>query len=193
MAQLRYDGQVAVITGAGAGLGRAYARFFSARGAKVVVNDLGGTFNARGNDRSSKVADRVVEELIKAGGEAVADYNAVQQGDRIIETAIKTYGRIDILVNNAGILRVVTLRNMSDGDWDAVVVSIETENALNVLCLLRPSGRPPSRRIQDDPSRMAIFREAKVRTSCPHHIIWALRQLRPVELRSGEVRSRWLD
>ncbi|EME45701.1 hypothetical protein DOTSEDRAFT_87983 [Dothistroma septosporum NZE10] len=118
---LRYDGQVAVITGAGAGLGRAYARFFAARGAKVVVNDLGGSFNARGNDQSPKVADQVVEELVKAGGEAVADYNAVQQGDKIIETAIKHYGRVDILVNNAGILRDVTLRNMSDGDWDAIV------------------------------------------------------------------------
>ncbi|KAK4624200.1 Peroxisomal hydratase-dehydrogenase-epimerase [Fulvia fulva] len=120
MTQLRYDGQVAVITGAGAGLGRAYARFFAARGARVVVNDLGGTFNARGNDRSSKVADQVVEELVKAGGEAVADYNAVQQGDKIIETAIKNYGRVDILVNNAGILRDITLRKMNDGDWDAI-------------------------------------------------------------------------
>lgn len=105
----------------GAGLGRAYARFFSSRGAKIVVNDLGGTFNAKGNERSGAVADQVVSELIKAGGEAVADYNPVQQGDKIIETAIKAYGRIDILINNAGILRDITLRNMKDEDWDVIM------------------------------------------------------------------------
>lgn len=119
--EIRYDGQVAVITGAGAGLGRAYARFFSSRGAKVVVNDLGGTFNAKGNERSGAVADQVVAELTKAGGEAVADYNAVQNGDKIVETAIKNFGRIDILINNAGILRDITLRNMKDEDWDAII------------------------------------------------------------------------
>lgn len=118
---IRFDGQVCVVTGAGAGLGRAYARFFAARGAKVVVNDLGGTFNAKGDEKSSAVADQVVEELRKNGGTAVASYDPVQQGDKIIKTAIDNFGRIDILVNNAGILRDITLRNMKDEDWDSII------------------------------------------------------------------------
>lgn len=121
MPDIRYDGQVCVVTGAGAGLGRAYARFFAERGAKVVVNDLGGTFNAKGNEKSAAVADQVVEELRKNGGIAVANYDPVQQGDKIIKTAIDNFGRIDILVNNAGILRDITLRNMKDEDWDAII------------------------------------------------------------------------
>ncbi|CZT15031.1 uncharacterized protein RCC_00942 [Ramularia collo-cygni] len=115
--KIRYDGQVVVITGAGAGLGRAYARFFAARGAKVVVNDLGGTFNGAGNSRSGAVADQVVEEITKNGGVAVANYDPVQQGDKIIETAIKHFDRVDVLINNAGILRDITIRKMKDEDW----------------------------------------------------------------------------
>lgn len=121
MAQLRYDGQVVVITGAGAGLGRAYARFYASRGAKVVVNDLGGTFNGQGNQRSGKVADDVVNELTRAGGIAVANYDNVLDGDKIIETAINEFGRVDVLINNAGILRDVTLRNQKDEDWDIIM------------------------------------------------------------------------
>lgn len=97
MSELRYDGQVCVVTGAGAGLGRAYARFFAARGAKVVVNDLGGSFNAKTKERSGAVADQVVAELRENGGTAVANYDAVQEGDRIIQTAIDNFGRVDIL------------------------------------------------------------------------------------------------
>lgn len=120
--QLRYDNQVVVITGAGNGLGKQYAKFFASRGAKVVVNDLGGTFNgndSRGGD--SKVVDVVVKEIKDAGGEAVANYDAVQNGDRIIKTAIDAFGRVDVLINNAGILRDVTLRNMKDTDWDLIM------------------------------------------------------------------------
>ena len=120
MAELRYDGQVVVITGAGAGLGRAYARLFAARGAKVVVNDLGGSFNGKDKGGNGAVADEVVDELTRAGGQAVANYDPVQQGEKIIATAINTYGRIDVLINNAGILRDVTLRNMTDDDWDLI-------------------------------------------------------------------------
>lgn len=127
MAQpIRYDNLVIVITGAGAGLGRAYALFFAARGARVVVNDLGGTFN--GKDGSGKgptpgrrVADGVVQEITDTGGVAVADYHPVQQGEKIIATAIEKFGRVDVLVNNAGILRDVTLRNMTIGDWDDIM------------------------------------------------------------------------
>ena len=118
--KLRYDDQVVVVTGAGNGLGKQYAKFFAARGAKVVVNDLGGTFNGKqGSD--SKVADVVVKEIKDAGGVAVANYDAVQNGDKIIKTAVDAFGRVDVLINNAGILRDITLRNMKDEDWDVIM------------------------------------------------------------------------
>jgi len=121
--QIRYDDQVIVITGAGNGLGRQYAKFFASRGATVVVNDLGG--NAFGKDKDgkgeSKVADQVVKEITDAGGAAVPNYDAVQNGEKIIKTAIDNFGRIDVLINNAGILRDVTLRNMTDADWDIIM------------------------------------------------------------------------
>ncbi|KAF3767397.1 hypothetical protein M406DRAFT_79835 [Cryphonectria parasitica EP155] len=116
--QLRFDGQVVVVTGAGGGLGKAYATFFGSRGASVVVNDLGGSFKGEGN--STKAADVVVDEIKKAGGKAVANYNSVEDGDKIIETAIQAFGRIDILINNAGILRDVSFKNIKDEDWDLI-------------------------------------------------------------------------
>ena len=120
MSQLRYDDQVVVVTGAGNGLGKQYAKFFASRGAKVVVNDLGGTFNGRpGNDAA--VADVVVKEIKDAGGVAVPNYDGVQEGDKIIKTAIDNFGRVDVLINNAGILRDITLRNMKDEDWDVIM------------------------------------------------------------------------
>ncbi|KAF4984858.1 hypothetical protein FZEAL_11 [Fusarium zealandicum] len=117
--QLRYDGQVVVVTGAGGGLGKAYATFFGSRGASVVVNDLGGSSKGEGN--STKAADVVVNEIKAAGGKAVANYDSVENGERIIETAIKAFGRIDILLNNAGILRDVSFKNMKDEDWDLII------------------------------------------------------------------------
>ncbi|KAK9417724.1 hypothetical protein SUNI508_01481 [Seiridium unicorne] len=117
--QLRFDDQVVVVTGAGGGLGKAYATFFGSRGAKVVVNDLGGSFKGEGN--STKAADVVVDEIKKAGGQAVANYDSVENGEKIIETAIKNFGRIDVLINNAGILRDISFKNMSDNDWDLVM------------------------------------------------------------------------
>jgi multifunctional beta-oxidation protein len=119
MDQLRYDGQVIVITGAGNGLGKQYAKFLASRGAKVVVNDLGGPIN--GNEGSdAKAADIVVKEINDAGGVAVPNYDPVQNGDRIIKTAIDHFGRVDVLINNAGILRDISLRNMKDADWDII-------------------------------------------------------------------------
>ncbi|XP_063700059.1 peroxisomal multifunctional enzyme type 2 [Culicoides brevitarsis] len=117
MSALRFDGKVAVVTGAGSGLGREYALLFASRGAKVVVNDLGGNFHGEG---SSKQADVVVAEIKALGGEAVPNYNSVTDGEQIIKTAIEAYGRIDILVNNAGILRDKSFGNMSDNEWNAI-------------------------------------------------------------------------
>jgi 3-hydroxyacyl-CoA dehydrogenase/3a,7a,12a-trihydroxy-5b-cholest-24-enoyl-CoA hydratase len=94
---LRFDNRVVVVTGAGAGLGREYALLFGSRGAKVVVNDLGGNFHGEGN--SARAADLVVDEIRKLGGTAAADYNSVVDGHKIIETAISNFGRVDILVN----------------------------------------------------------------------------------------------
>lgn len=119
MADLRFDGQTVVVTGAGGGLGKAYALFFGSRGANVVVNDLGGAFNGEG--QSAKAADVVVNEIRAAGGRAVANYDSVENGGNIIDTAIKEYGRIDVLLNNAGILRDVSFKNMTDDDWDLVI------------------------------------------------------------------------
>src|SRR4051812_44161292 len=115
---LRFDGRVAVITGAGAGLGRAYALLLASRGAKVVVNDLGGSTSGEGAD--TRPADKVVNEIRAAGGTAVPDYNSVEEGDKIIATAIAAFGRIDIVVNNAGILRDVSFGKMKDADWDVL-------------------------------------------------------------------------
>lgn len=116
--QLLYDGQVAVITGAGGGLGRAYALQFGSRGAKVVVNDLGG--DTKGQGQSSRAADKVVEEIRQAGGVAVANYDSVEDGEKIIQTALDNFGRVDILVNNAGILRDKSFARISNDDWDLV-------------------------------------------------------------------------
>ena len=118
MPQLSFKGRVVIVTGAGGGLGKAYALLFASRGAKVVVNDLGGSF--KGEGASTKAADVVVEEIKKNGGEAVANYDNVLQGEKIVKTAIDTWGRIDIVVNNAGILRDVSFVKMSTKDWDLI-------------------------------------------------------------------------
>mmetsp|Transcript_46760 Transcript_46760/g.100085 ORF Transcript_46760/g.100085 Transcript_46760/m.100085 type:complete len:360 (+) Transcript_46760:106-1185(+) len=115
---LSFQGRVAVITGAGNGLGRQYALALAARGAKVVVNDLGTAGNGSGS--SSAPADHVVEEIKKAGGRAVANYNSVEDGAKIIKTAIDHFGRVDIVVNNAGIIRDVSFKKMTETDWDLV-------------------------------------------------------------------------
>ncbi len=118
MSDLRFDGRVAIVTGAGGGLGRSHALLLASRGANVVVNDLGGSFTGEG--KSSSAADKVVDEIRAAGGDAVASYNSVEDGDQIVKTAIDTWGRIDIVVNNAGILRDVSFAKMTQADWDLV-------------------------------------------------------------------------
>jgi len=116
--KLRFDGRVAVVTGAGGGLGRAYALLLASRGAKVVVNDLGVTTSGEGS--SQKAADKVVKEITDAGGEAVSNYDSVEDGDKIVKTALDKWGRVDIVINNAGILRDVSFTKMTDKDWDLI-------------------------------------------------------------------------
>ncbi len=116
------EGRVAIITGAGRGLGREHALLFAAEGAKVVVNDRGGANDGTGSDATP--AQQVVDEIVAQGGEAVANYDDVadwEGAQRLINTAIDTFGDLDILVNNAGILRDRVLVNMSEAEWDDVV------------------------------------------------------------------------
>ncbi|KAI8901668.1 hypothetical protein BC833DRAFT_617445 [Globomyces pollinis-pini] len=118
MSELRFDNKVVIVTGAGGGLGKAYSLFFASRGASVVVNDLGAI--ADENGVKHKAADVVVNEIIKAGGKAVANYDSVEFGDKIVESAIKAFGKIDIVLNNAGILRDKSFSRMTDADWDII-------------------------------------------------------------------------
>ena len=115
-------GKAAVVTGAARGVGREIARLMAQHGARVVVNDYGGSEVGTGSDR--KPADEVVEEIRKAGGEAVASYDSVATmagGQSIIQTAMDAFGRVDIVVNNAGILRDRMIFNMTEEEWDAVI------------------------------------------------------------------------
>ena len=115
---LRFDDKVVVVTGAGAGLGRSHALEFARRGAKVVVNDLGG--GSHGEGKGNAAADLVVAEIEAFGGEAVANYDSVEHGDAIIRTALDNFDRVDVLVNNAGILRDASFAKMTDDDWDLI-------------------------------------------------------------------------
>ncbi len=119
MGELRFDGRVAIVTGAGGGLGRSHALVLAARGAKVVVNDLGGS--AHGSGQSTSAADKVVAEIRAMGGEAVANYDSVENGEAIVKTALDAFGTVDIVINNAGILRDVSFNKMTQGDWDLVL------------------------------------------------------------------------
>lgn len=115
------DGKVAIITGAGGGLGREHALLLASHGAKIVVNDLGGAVDGTGE---GDAADVVVEEIRAAGGEAVANKDSVSDkagAKNIVQTAVDTYGTVDILVNNAGILRDKSFKNMTLEEWDIVI------------------------------------------------------------------------
>lgn len=119
---ISFDGRVAIVTGAGAGLGRSHAMLLASRGAKVVVNDLGGAVD--GTSGSSSPADKVVDEIKAAGGQAVANYDSVSNAAgaaSIVKTAVDAFGKVDILVNNAGILRDRSFQKMDKDTWDAVV------------------------------------------------------------------------
>nr|XP_033475201.1 peroxisomal multifunctional enzyme type 2 [Epinephelus lanceolatus] len=115
---LSFEGRVVLVTGAGGGLGREYALAFAARGASVVVNDLG--TDTKGGGKSSAAADKVVEEIRAKGGKAVANYDSVEDGEKLIQSALDAFGRIDVVVNNAGILRDRSFARTSDLDWDLI-------------------------------------------------------------------------
>jgi NAD(P)-dependent dehydrogenase (short-subunit alcohol dehydrogenase family) len=116
------DGRVAIVTGAGRGIGREHSLLFAKEGAKVVVNDLGGANDGTGTDATP--AQQVVNEIVAMGGEAIANYDNVadwEGAQRMINMAVETFGDLDILVNNAGILRDRVLVNMTEAEWDAVI------------------------------------------------------------------------
>ncbi len=119
MADIRFDGKVAIVTGAGGGLGRAHALLLAARGAKVVVNDLGGATDGTGS--GTTMAEQVCKEIKDAGGEAVPDFNSVLEGEKVVKTAVDSFGTVDILINNAGILRDISFMKQSDQDWKLVL------------------------------------------------------------------------
>jgi NAD(P)-dependent dehydrogenase (short-subunit alcohol dehydrogenase family) len=122
MKDIRFDGRVAVITGAGGGLGKTYALALAARGARVVVNDLGGS--ADGTGAGSSMADQTVKQIVEAGGEAVANYDSVatpEGGEAIIQTALDQFGSADIVINNAGILRDKTFAKLTPEDLESVI------------------------------------------------------------------------
>jgi NAD(P)-dependent dehydrogenase (short-subunit alcohol dehydrogenase family) len=126
---IRFQDQVVIVTGAGGGLGRAHALLFAKHGAKVVVNDLGGSTHGEGANASA--ADKVVAEIRAAGGTAVANHDSVTDGEKIVQCALDTFGRIDVVVNNAGILRDKTFHKMEDADWD-LVYKVHVEGAYKV-------------------------------------------------------------
>jgi len=126
MSDIRFDDKVVIVTGAGGGIGRAHALLFAKHGAKVVVNDLGGSTNGEG--ANSEAALKVVEEIKAAGGTAIANPDNVINGDRIVECAMDNFGRIDIVVNNAGILRDKSFAKMTDADWD-LIYKVHVEGA----------------------------------------------------------------
>jgi NAD(P)-dependent dehydrogenase (short-subunit alcohol dehydrogenase family) len=136
MNDIRFGNKVAIVTGAGSGLGRCYALEFAKRGASVVVNDPGGALDGSGNNAAA--ADKVVDEITAAGGKAVASYDSVasvEGGKNIVKTAVDAFGTVDILVNNAGILRDKSMLKLTEDDWDAVM-NVHVKGA---FCVTQPA------------------------------------------------------
>jgi NAD(P)-dependent dehydrogenase (short-subunit alcohol dehydrogenase family) len=135
--EISFDGRVAIVTGAGGGLGRAYALDLGKRGAKVVVNDFGGARDGSGSGAAGP-ADKVVDEIKALGGNAVANYDnvaTVEGGANIVKTAVDAFGKVDILVNNAGILRDKSFVKMTEDEWD-IVTGVHFRGA---YCVTRPA------------------------------------------------------
>ncbi len=117
---LRYDGQVALITGAGRGIGREHALLLASRGCKVIINDPGVAYDGGGSTQT-KIADQLVEEIRSAGGDALANYDSVENGEAIIDASMSTYGRIDIVINNAGIVTPETWTELTLESWQKTI------------------------------------------------------------------------
>jgi NAD(P)-dependent dehydrogenase (short-subunit alcohol dehydrogenase family) len=135
--RLTFEDRVAIVTGAGGGLGRAYALDLAKRGAKVVVNDLGSAPDGSGKG-SKRPADDVANQIKQLGGEAIASYDSVatpEGGENIVKTALDTFGKVDILINNAGILRDKSFIKLEPADWDAVM----DVNLRGAYCVTRPA------------------------------------------------------
>jgi len=177
------DGKVAIVTGAGRGIGRGEALLLAREGAKVVVNDLGGAWDGQGNDE--RPAQQVVDEIIAAGGEAVANYASVSDFEAaggLVAQAVATFGRLDILVNNAGILRDKMIFNMDPEDFDAV------------------AGSASSRSLRHDATRQLILaragegRGSRRRAHHQHFVgVGRFRERRPSQLRGSQGRDRGDD
>ena len=120
MDPLRFDGQVALVTGAGRGLGREHALLLASRGCKVVVNDLGSAYDGTGVGEK-RVADEVVAQIRAAGGEAIANFDSVEQGELLVAAALAAYGRLDIVINNAGILTPETWSELTLESWQRTI------------------------------------------------------------------------
>jgi NAD(P)-dependent dehydrogenase (short-subunit alcohol dehydrogenase family) len=138
MSEIRFDDRVAIVTGAGGGLGRTHALLLASRGAKVVVNDLGGARDGTGG--GTTMADQVVEEIRAAGGEATPNYDGVDTvagGEALVKTALDAYGKVDILINNAGILRDRAFHNLTEEDWDKV----QAVHLRGAFCVTQPALR----------------------------------------------------
>jgi len=131
MSELRFDGKVAIVTGSGNGLGRAYALLLGSRGASVVVNDLGKSVTGTDGKAGKNPADIVVDEIIAAGGKAVANYDSVEFGEKIVKTAVDAFGTVDIVINNAGILRDISFQKMTELDWD-LIMKVHLKGAYSV-------------------------------------------------------------
>ena len=134
--KLRFDGQVAVISGAGGGLGKEYALLLASRGARVVVNDIGGSVTGDGSDRTA--ANAVADEVRAMGAEAIADHHSVtspEGGQAIIDAAVDAWGRVDILINNAGIVRDAPFEDITSEHLDPLV-DVHLKGAFN---LTRPA------------------------------------------------------
>jgi len=129
--EIRFDNKVAIVTGAGNGLGKVYAHLLASRGAKVVVNDLGASLKGVSVADAARPADVVVAEIKAKGGQAVANYDSVEFGDKIVKTAVDAFGTVDIVINNAGILRDCSFQKMSELDWD-LIMKVHLKGAFSV-------------------------------------------------------------
>jgi NAD(P)-dependent dehydrogenase (short-subunit alcohol dehydrogenase family) len=158
------DGRVAIITGAGRGIGREHALYFASQGARVVVNDLGGANDGAGSDDTP--AEEVAAEIRAAGGEAIANHDNVADwtgAEQMVQTAIDAYGDLDILVNNAGILRDRTIVNMTEAEWDDVVAVhmkghfVPTRHAAVYWRAEHKAGRSKRRNLVNTSSTSGLF------------------------------------